>query len=243
MSTGKMQLRVTWQGVQGTAYLLDLPEVLIGRGGDAQIDLATNKLASRSHAVVARTLRGHLVEDMSTRNGTRVNGKPVKRHHLEPGDHIMIGEHELVYGPAATDAMSLSARFSGWNAHTTVISSVDELDRVAAIMKRVRGTHIEVRTPEIVEILALDEGARVRIGSDPRCEVPIPKSGLFDKGVAAHIAQDEEGWVLVPRSARGKQLIVEGEALSSIVVLENEDVIELPDLELSITFFQRQKLE
>ena len=51
--------------------------------------------ASRFHCVVEKIPEGFRVRDLDSRNGTRVNGKPVKSAVLKPGDAIQIGKTTL----------------------------------------------------------------------------------------------------------------------------------------------------
>lgn len=52
-------------------------------------------LASRFHCVVEKTANGYVVRDLDSRNGTRLNGKPVKSAVMANGDVITIGKTEL----------------------------------------------------------------------------------------------------------------------------------------------------
>ncbi len=58
--------------------------------------------ASRKHAQIIRIARGWELVDLGSRNGTKVNGTPVKRAVLKSGDVIQIGAAEIRFedGPA-----------------------------------------------------------------------------------------------------------------------------------------------
>lgn len=72
------------------------PEVLIGRSGDCHITIE-DPLVSRSHARIL-TDPAPSVEDLGSRNGVKVNGRPVtSRTELRDGDRIRIGTQELVF--------------------------------------------------------------------------------------------------------------------------------------------------
>ncbi len=86
--------------------LKDMPltaeHVRIGRKphNDIQIE---NLAVSGEHAALHRIEDAYYVEDLASTNGTLVNGVPIQKHFLKPGDVIEIGKHRLTYvteGPA-----------------------------------------------------------------------------------------------------------------------------------------------
>lgn len=77
----------------------DLPpgETILGRSPDCRVTIE-DPLVSRQHARVV--LRGDeaILEDLGSRNGVRVNGRPIKGSiALSDGDRIRIGTQELVF--------------------------------------------------------------------------------------------------------------------------------------------------
>jgi hypothetical protein len=94
-------------GTKQAEYLLDLPDVIVGRGRSANIRLDDNKMVSRQHAVVRARGNGHVVEDLGGANGTFVNGQRVESQPLRIGDRIVLGEDTLRYDAAARTARSL----------------------------------------------------------------------------------------------------------------------------------------
>jgi pSer/pThr/pTyr-binding forkhead associated (FHA) protein len=76
---------------KGSEYVLgDRDEVVIGRAVDADIVLGEG-IVSRHHARFS-LLDGVLsVEDISSTNGTFVNGDRVRRRRLEQGDRVLVG--------------------------------------------------------------------------------------------------------------------------------------------------------
>ncbi len=68
-------------------------DCVIGRSPDAQVRLADPGV-SRKHVRIWRAPDGQVsLEDMSSRNGTLVNGQRVSRCTLESGDRIQVGPH------------------------------------------------------------------------------------------------------------------------------------------------------
>jgi adenylate cyclase len=80
----------------GREYTLDAFPVVLGRAEDAGVKLRDLR-ASRHHArIVARD--GHfVVEDLQSRNGTRLNDNYVRSSRLADGDRIVIGDTEMLF--------------------------------------------------------------------------------------------------------------------------------------------------
>jgi hypothetical protein len=70
--------------------------LLIGRtpNNDAQID---SKFISRHHCQILTTPTGCTIEDLNSRNGVFIKSKRVRLHHLNDGDVVTIGQHEILY--------------------------------------------------------------------------------------------------------------------------------------------------
>jgi phosphoserine phosphatase RsbU/P len=87
----------------GSIYPLTKPEVVIGRKDppSPQRDIEINDLSvSRSHARLAREGEGFFIEDLGSRNFTRVNGQKISRVVLRDCDRVEICSTVLVYhGP------------------------------------------------------------------------------------------------------------------------------------------------
>ncbi|HEV8291472.1 MAG TPA: ATPase, T2SS/T4P/T4SS family [Tepidisphaeraceae bacterium] len=68
--------------------------VTIGRHPDNLL-VITDTQASRFHAVIGKSRDGYIVKDLDSRNGTRLNGQPVKSSKLNDGDVVSIGTTEI----------------------------------------------------------------------------------------------------------------------------------------------------
>jgi len=75
---------------------LRLGRVIVGRtpDNDVQID---SRFISRHHCQVITTPNSCVVEDLNSTNGIYVKSNRVRRHHLNDGDVVLIGKHELIY--------------------------------------------------------------------------------------------------------------------------------------------------
>ena len=70
--------------------------IIIGRtvDNDVQID---SKFISRHHCQITTTADGSVLEDLNSTNGVYVKSKRVRRHHLNDGDVVVLGKHEIMY--------------------------------------------------------------------------------------------------------------------------------------------------
>ncbi|MBA2394168.1 MAG: FHA domain-containing protein [Ktedonobacteraceae bacterium] len=102
--------RFTLRSENGEAlqeYLLDKPETTIGRAPNSDILLSKDKLTSRRHATVHHENGRYTVRDERSANGTFVNGQQIEELvpvELNDGDHLGIGEHELIFQVAGSVA-------------------------------------------------------------------------------------------------------------------------------------------
>ncbi|HEY7416342.1 MAG TPA: FHA domain-containing protein, partial [Ktedonobacteraceae bacterium] len=81
-------------------YPLDKPEITIGRAQSSDILLSKDKLTSRRHATIQYENSQYVIRDEHSANGTFVNGQQIEEmvpHSLQDGDHVGIGEHELIF--------------------------------------------------------------------------------------------------------------------------------------------------
>ncbi len=83
---------------EGMVYELVGDETLIGRNPTTHITLLDEGI-SREHAVVLfeEDAGNHLIEDLQSTNGTKVNGKRVRSATLCDGDKIQIGHTVFRY--------------------------------------------------------------------------------------------------------------------------------------------------
>jgi len=81
-------------------YSLEKQEIAIGRAPNSDILLSKDKLTSRRHATVRYENGNYVLRDERSANGTFVNGQQIEEmipRVLEEGDHVGIGEHELLF--------------------------------------------------------------------------------------------------------------------------------------------------
>jgi serine/threonine protein kinase len=84
-------------------FVLINEEVNIGRAGSSDLHLEQDELTSRHHALLKREGKRVLLFDKRSYNGVFVNGQQIevgRGYELTDGDHISIGNYELIYRSA-----------------------------------------------------------------------------------------------------------------------------------------------
>jgi pSer/pThr/pTyr-binding forkhead associated (FHA) protein len=75
----------------------DADEVTLGRAGDCAMSV-DDELLSRHHATIVRLADGFELRDLGSRNGTWLNGHPLREPtRLDDGDRIRLGTSEVVF--------------------------------------------------------------------------------------------------------------------------------------------------
>lgn len=80
----------------GSTFVLDTPEITIGRDPSSTVFL-NDMTVSREHAKILLTPTSATIEDLSSLNGTWVDGAIVNTAALEDGATIQIGTFRMVY--------------------------------------------------------------------------------------------------------------------------------------------------
>jgi serine/threonine protein kinase len=81
-------------------------ETTVGRAGSSDILLDYDNLTSRHHALFRREGNGYVLYDRNSANGVFVNGQKISVEEgstLADGDHISIGNYELIFRVSPTD--------------------------------------------------------------------------------------------------------------------------------------------
>ena len=100
----------------------------IGRlpDNDVRID---NPAVSGHHSLIINILNDSVLEDLSSTNGTYVNGKLIKKHALQHGDVVTVGHHQLRYVETVAEEEEQDDEF----ARTMIIDSSQEAVQQAAM--------------------------------------------------------------------------------------------------------------
>ncbi len=75
---------------------LRIGRLIIGRTVDNDVQIES-KFISRHHCQITTTSEGSVLEDLNSTNGVYVKSKRIRRHHLNDGDVIVLGKHEIMY--------------------------------------------------------------------------------------------------------------------------------------------------
>jgi len=113
----------------------------IGRlpDNDVRID---NPAVSGHHSLIINILNDSFLEDLSSTNGTYVNGKLIKKHALQHGDVVTVGHHQLRYVETVAEEEEQDDEF----ARTMIIDSSQEAVQQAA-KESVSAVSAAVATP------------------------------------------------------------------------------------------------
>ena len=74
---------------------LDGDRLTIGKNNENDLVIAGDPSVSRLHAVLERIGGRWTIRDLSSMNGTLVNGVPVKEHVLHDGDELAVGATKM----------------------------------------------------------------------------------------------------------------------------------------------------
>ncbi|MBR2834475.1 MAG: FHA domain-containing protein [Coriobacteriales bacterium] len=80
----------------GQNFVLDIPEVTIGRDPNCEVFL-NDRTVSRRHAHLSLQGGRAVIEDLSSLNGTWVNGAIVSQAELTSGSSIQIGTFKMIF--------------------------------------------------------------------------------------------------------------------------------------------------
>jgi general secretion pathway protein A len=70
--------------------------VIVGRTPDNDVHI-DSRFISRHHCQVITSAHSCVIEDLNSTNGIYVKSNRVRRHHLNDGDVVLVGKHELIY--------------------------------------------------------------------------------------------------------------------------------------------------
>jgi len=117
------------------------PPVVRSEGGELALSVADERM-SATHAVIRQIFGRSMIEDAGSRNGTRVNGRPIQREVLADGDLIELGHTFFVFragvalpagGAPSLDTGELHPPAAGFA--TLLPSLAADLGRAAAVAR------------------------------------------------------------------------------------------------------------
>ncbi|MFQ5504688.1 MAG: SpoIIE family protein phosphatase [Planctomycetota bacterium] len=215
-------------------------EILIGRHEDCQLSL-DSEAVSRRHARVFRGAAGFFVEDLGSRNGTRVNGRPISGSvALESGDVIEICDLELRFSEGRELQVTM---VPGALPEAAILSTLD-----ASIATGRRGPRAE---PALRAVLDVSRQIGKRLERDellprvldslfelyPRVDHGVillqsPASGSLEPAAVKSRRPSETGLVIsrtvVQRAMEEKQAILSADASSDACFESSLSLAKMP---------------
>ena len=90
------KLLVATEGRTVQEIPLRIGRLIVGRTPDNDVHI-DSRFVSRHHCQIITTAQSSVIEDLNSTNGVYVKSARVRRHHLNDGDVVLIGKHELIY--------------------------------------------------------------------------------------------------------------------------------------------------
>ena len=90
------KLEVLRPGEGVSTYDLMPGRIIIGRTSDNDVQIQSSYI-SRHHAQILTDQTESVLQDLNSTNGVSIGGEKVRRHRLNDGDLILLGEHHLLY--------------------------------------------------------------------------------------------------------------------------------------------------
>lgn len=95
---------------KGRRIVLDKAVVFIGRHPECDVVLTRSRKVSRKHCCIAQVNSRFVIRDLGSMNGTRLNGKRIKREsRVRLGDKVSIGDVQYVLAVDESAAVSKSS--------------------------------------------------------------------------------------------------------------------------------------
>lgn len=90
-------LRIVEGPLRGKQFIIYRSPTIIGASPKCDITLARDKGVAPQHLSVSQLGARHVLADLGSPTGTRVNGQPVTSRTLRSGDRIMVGQTTMQY--------------------------------------------------------------------------------------------------------------------------------------------------
>jgi len=100
---------VTFDGDRVDERVLVPGRLVVGRTADNDLQV-DSKYVSRHHCQIVTTRDGSTIEDLNSTNGVYIKSKRVRRHHLNDGDVVVLGRHEILYVDERTARQRTASR-------------------------------------------------------------------------------------------------------------------------------------
>lgn len=167
-------------------HMLGQDRCVIGRAEDADLTLSGSDV-SRHHASVRFQDGKYLIEDLTSTNGTLVNGRAVAQHFLKPGDEISIGEHTVLFDDGTSTLFNLEeTEISRRGRETAIIS-----DKFSALGRKIGDASLR-REFEAVEKIVRKSRKRLATLAHADKLTGLYNRQYFDKNAGAELRRMED---------------------------------------------------
>ena len=212
--------------------LLVVGTMVVGRDPECEISSSDQRL-SRKHAEFRATQTGVVVRDLGSRNGVRVNGKPVTEASLEPGDIVSIAHLSVRFVDETGDG-PVPPRPVG--APVTIAAPLED-DRTRAVARGAIAAAAVAAPPQDRRADVADDrtrvlpaGARGRVATAPtQAMAAMPadaadvvirdRAGVTAPRVEAEAAIPDTGVGTLAATGWGRRVLFQGVLLALIVFL------------------------
>jgi predicted component of type VI protein secretion system len=204
---------------------LDKPVITIGRKPDNDVVL-DHPTVSSHHCKIYSAGDAWFVEDLSSTNGTSLNGKRVLKAGLRPNDVISIVSYSMVFSGDMRAPEAAASKDQP--AASKPAQTASRQDTPLPQQKITPKAALEVLENPAGPITEFDLSAPSNyIGKSAQAQIPYKPGGLFGGGpdMAAVITMRPEGYYLTPvKEGYTKH---NGDVLTGKVLLAGEDVLEV----------------
>ncbi len=211
--------------------VLDKDNTTIGRKPDNDIAI-DNQAVSGHHAFIKKEDDKILIEDLSSLNGTFLNGQKISKAEIFNNDVILIGVHTLdVISDKNRDASQKTATVRGRSMSETMVITPDDQKKIIAAADKT--------IPEVLGGFLVIDGSTEQkdyllkervsaIGKEDGSAIKL--KGFFAPKLAALVNRRKEGYFITPSA--GKDLKVNGQAIERRYDLKDGDMVEVGGLKL-----------
>ncbi len=170
-------------------YLLEKPDIVIGRVPESDISFPEDRLISRMHATVHYEDGHYVLRDEGSANGTLVNNQPLVKMTdwtLRNDDEVLIGDHTLTF-------KAFTPISSGIEESETIImpfgSPIDDAPQVDDDRTVIANDPLGTKTMGVANLPSLSSTPT----PEPTPESPAPASEVAAQAVPAPVATPAPG--------------------------------------------------
>jgi len=171
---------------------LDAMPFTIGRQSGNSLVLRDNR-TSRNHSRIVFENGNYVVEDLSSRHGTWVNGKQVARHVLRDSDRIEFGvkdSYQLTFSVEKHDIQRLLEQFGSTSRAVAEDRSTDNLVKLRSLVEVARALQNSLSTKEVLTAVV---DAALAVTSCERGFLLLRPEGDKNADLDVTVARDNTG--------------------------------------------------